>query len=142
MPFLEIDGIMLYDWVSLKYGFEVYWKPWSHCGAATPMWPFPFSWQPWLFPIQVVHSVLCLFCKQQCCCQTNPWMTERYNTPCSVCIYEISVTHFWFGLSALKSLLSRLIQFVKYYFPEAKSVCMFVLTRKNEKLPQKLAEVL
>ena len=33
---------------------------------------------------------------------------ERYKVPCCVFMYEISVTHFWFGLSALKSLFNKL----------------------------------
>ena len=93
LPRLDMDGVMSYDCVRRKYACDVYWKPWSlwSCSSAVTFSLFLAS--------LIVLNTRLTFCSVPVLYATillsnRSLMIDKYNTPCFVCIYEMSVTHF------------------------------------------------
>ena len=80
---------------------DVYWKPWS-LWSCTSAVTFSF-----FLAARIVRSTRFTVCSVPVLYETMllPYksrITDRCSVPCAVLMYDISVIHFWFGLSALK----------------------------------------
>ena len=98
--------MVLYHMIEFAWNTRVkYIDSLGHCGVAALRWPFSFRL---LLCSKQVYVLLCagFVCYDM---SYKSLITKRYTTPCFVCMYEISITHFWFGLSVLKSLFNRFL---------------------------------